>query len=75
LANQIKNGEQVIPLLVDLLKTGELAFDLGLTSSGFGGLTGVVPKIRLGGFPLEFFQFSCQSRNVKDTSEIPECSR
>jgi len=59
LANKIKNGEKVIPLLVELVKTGELAFDIGLTSSGFSGLTGVVPKIRLGGLPLEFFQFSC----------------
>jgi hypothetical protein len=55
LANQIKNGEKVIPLLVELVKACELAFDLGLTSSGFGGLTGVVPKIRLGGLPLKFF--------------------
>jgi hypothetical protein len=59
LANQIKNGEKDIPLLVEFVKACELAFDLGLTSSGFGGPTGIVPKIRLGGLPLEFFQFSC----------------
>ena len=59
MANQIKNREKVIPLLVELVKACELAFDLGLTSSGFGGLTGIVPEIGLGGLPLEFFQFSC----------------
>ncbi|GJL69051.1 MAG: hypothetical protein NPIRA06_16860 [Nitrospirales bacterium] len=59
MANQVKNGEKVIPLLVELVEACELVFDLGLTSSGFGGLTGFVPKIRLGGLPLEFFQFSC----------------
>ena len=75
MANKIKDGEKIIPLLVELMKAGELAFDFGLTSSGFSGLTWVVPKIRLRGLALQFFQFSCQSRDVKDTSEIPECSR
>ena len=59
LTNNIKDGEKVIPLLFKLVKAAELPFDVGLTSSGFGSLTGVVPKIRLGGLPLEFFQFRC----------------
>ena len=59
MANQIKNGKQVLALVVELMKTVELAFDFGLASSGFGGLAGVVPKIGLGDLPLEFVQFSC----------------
>jgi hypothetical protein len=59
LTNKIKDGEKVLPLLFKMVKAAELPFDVGLTSSDFGSLTGVVPKIRLGGFPLEFFQFGC----------------
>jgi hypothetical protein len=59
LANKIKDCEKVIPLLFELVKAVELPFDVGLTSSGFGSLTRVVPKFRLGGLPLEFFQFRC----------------
>ena len=59
MANKLKDGEKVIPLLFELVKAGELAFDVGLTSSGFGSLTGIVPKIGLGGLPFEFFQFRC----------------
>jgi hypothetical protein len=41
------------------MEAGELAFEVGLTSPGFGSLTGIVPKVRLGGLPFEFFQFRC----------------
>jgi hypothetical protein len=59
LANKIKDGEKVLLFFLELVEAVELAFDFGLTSSSPGSLTGVVPKIRLGCLPLEFFQFRC----------------
>jgi hypothetical protein len=52
-----------------------VAFYDGLPSAYFGGLLAVLPKVRLGGFLLDFFKLGSQVREVKDTSGIPECVR
>ena len=46
----------------------ELPLEFGLPSSNLGRMAGIIPEIWLGGFLLDFVEFRCQAREVKDTS-------
>jgi len=46
----------------------ELTFKLGLPTADFGRMAGIIPKVWLGGLLLDFVEFRCQAREVKDTS-------
>ena len=69
LSNQVQNGKKIIPLLFQFLQATELTFKLSLTLSYLGRMAGIVPKFWLGGLLLDFVEFRCQAREVKDTSE------
>jgi hypothetical protein len=56
-----------------MLKPMELTFELGLPLSDFGGMLRIIPEIWLGGLLLDFVEFRCQAREVKDTSENLRC--
>jgi len=75
LPNEVEDGLKVVALLFKGVETFQGAFDVGFPSSDFGSLFGIVPKVRLRGFPFQFFQLGSQFRAVKDTSEIPVCDR
>jgi len=47
----------------------ELTLKLGLPPSNLGRMAGIIPKVWLGGLLLDFVEFRCQAREVKDTSE------
>jgi hypothetical protein len=72
--NQILNSQQIIPLLFKLLKPMELTLKFGLPSPNFSRMAGVIPKVWLGGLLLDFLEFGCQAREVKDTSESLRCA-
>jgi len=53
----------------------ELTLKFGLPSPNLGRMAGIIPKVWLGGLLLDFVEFRCQAREVKDTSENLRCGR
>jgi len=52
LPNEVEDGQKVVALLFKSVETFQGAFDVGFPASDFGGLFGIVPKVRLRGFPF-----------------------
>jgi hypothetical protein len=47
----------------------ELTLKFRLPSPNLGRMAGIIPKVWLRSLLLDFFEFRCQAREVKDTSE------
>jgi len=75
LPNQVLNSQQVIPLVFKIMEPLDLILNFSLPPPNFGRMAGIIPKFWLGGFLLDFFEFRCQAREVKDTSENLRCGR
>ena len=59
LTDKVEDRGQIISLSLELLKALHVPFDISLPPSDFGGVAGIIPKFRLGGFLLDFFEFCC----------------